>query len=163
MKVKLDARDLNSSDLSWLCIQPMLLAVRGKDLQTKLEMYNQLTDAQKGLYLFYSFHNHAKTVEEFYWFADYNIHELRSWKGIKTGVLYFHDVELASLLDDIEQFLEQRTQSNKPVSPSDLEMDKQLLADVKTLHDKYVLYSELTITRMNEWIRTRLSEFVENE
>lgn len=163
MKVKLDARDLNSSDLSWLCIQPMLLAVRGKDLQTKLEMYNQLTDAQKGLYLFYSFHNHAKTVEEFYWFADYNIHELRSWKGIKTGVLYFHDVELASLLDDIERFLEQRTQSNKPVSPSDLEMDKQLLADVKTLHDKYVLYSELTITRMNEWIRTRLSEFVENE
>lgn len=163
MKAKLDARDLNSSELSWLCIRPMLFAVRGKDLQTKLEMYNQLTDAQKGLYLFYSFHNHAKTVEEFYWFADYNIRELRSWKGIKTGVLYFRDVELASLLDDIERFLEQRTPSDKPVSPSDLEMDKQLFTDVKTLHDKYVLYSELTVTRMNEWIRARLSEFVETE
>ncbi|CAH1211561.1 hypothetical protein [Paenibacillus sp. JJ-223] len=59
MKVALHANELESVELSWLCIKPMLHAVRGKDMQTKLEMYHQLNEAQKGLYLFYSYHNHT--------------------------------------------------------------------------------------------------------
>lgn len=35
MKVKLTKQDFQNTQLSWLCIQPMLLAVRGKDLTTK--------------------------------------------------------------------------------------------------------------------------------
>jgi hypothetical protein len=83
MKVKLDPMDYESKSLSWLCIKPMLLAVRGKDFSAKSEMYNQLNEGQKGLYLFYSFHNHTKTLEEFYWFSAYHINELKSWNGIK--------------------------------------------------------------------------------
>lgn len=164
MKVKLNANDLDSNHLSWLCISPMLMAVMGKDLQTKLEMYNRLTEGHKGLFLFYSFHNHAKTIEEFYWFADYNLHELKSWNGIKKGVRYFQDTDMASLLSEIEMFfVHRRAERNKPVSPTDLEENDKLLSDVKMLYEKYVACSNLTISRMNEWIKAHLTDFVEME
>lgn len=96
MKAKLMLEDLQSDHLSWLSIQPMLLAVRGKDLSAKLEMYNRLNEGQKGLYLFYSYHNHAKTEAEFYWFSAYHINELQTWGDIKRGLVYFGDVKLAA-------------------------------------------------------------------
>ena len=106
MKVKIKQEELQSINLSWLCVQPMLLSVRGKDLKTKLDMYDQLNEGQKGLFLFYSFHNHTKTMAEFYWFAAYNINELQSWKGIWNGVLYFNDNRMADLLDRIKLFID---------------------------------------------------------
>lgn len=83
---------LQSENLSWLCIEPMLLAVRGKSPGAKLEMFNQLNEGQQALYLFYAFHNHANTVAEFYWFSSYFIGELLAWKGLKTGVLFSKDM-----------------------------------------------------------------------
>lgn len=163
MKVKLDPNDIESQNLSCLCIEPMLLAVRGKDLKTKFEMYNQLNEGQKGLYLFYSFHNHTKTLEEFYWFSAYNINELKSWNGIKKGLIYFKDVSLPELLDDIEELIISRNTLNNPVSPTDLENDNELLNYVKILYDKYIEYSECSIKRMNEWIKANKTEFLEIE
>ncbi|WP_040952068.1 hypothetical protein [Gorillibacterium massiliense] len=163
MRVKLKPDDLTSSNLSWLCVQPMLLAVRGKDLQAKLEMYNQLNEGQKGLYLYYSFHNHTKTMAEFYWFSAYNINELQSWKGIKNGVLFFQeDSSMAELFDDIEMLIVNRnSRMSKPISPSDLECDNELFADVKKRYDNYIQHSEIIISRMNNWIRAHKEDFIE--
>lgn len=163
MKVKLDPVDIESKSLSWLCIKPMLLAVRGKDFSAKSEMYNQLNEGQKGLYLFYSFHNHTKTLEEFYWFSAYHINELKSWNGIKKGLNYFKDVTLPKLLDDIEILIIKRNKLKKTVSPTDLENDKELMNDVKNLHEQYIKYSETSINRMNDWIKANRTEFIETD
>ncbi|WP_281888060.1 hypothetical protein [Paenibacillus sp. YYML68] len=161
MKAKINQTELESKLLSWLCIQPMLAAVRGKDLQTKLAMYNQLHEGQKALFLFYSFHNHTKTIAEFYWFSAYNINELQTWKGIRAGVLYFADVSMAELLDEIESLIVTRNKFNKVISPTDLEVDQHLLNEVKELYDKYMEHAALTIERMNNWIRINQEEFIE--
>ncbi|OME84203.1 MULTISPECIES: hypothetical protein [Paenibacillus] len=163
MKVKLDPVDIESKSLSWLCIKPMLLAVRGKDISAKSEMYNQLNEGQKGLYLFYSFHNHTKTLEEFYWFSAYYINELKSWNGIKKGLNYFKDVTLPNLLDDIEILIIERNKLKKTVSPTDLENDKELMNDVKNLYEQYIKYSETSINRMNDWIKANRTEFIETD
>ncbi|MGW8956934.1 hypothetical protein [Paenibacillus sp. NPDC055715] len=163
MKVKLDLIDIESKALSWLCIKPMLLAVRGKDSSAKSEMYNQLNEGQKGLYLFYSFHNHTKTLEEFYWFSAYNINELKSWNGIKKGLHYFEDVALPKLLDDIEILIVERNKLKKAVSPTDLENDKELMNDVKSLYEQYIKYSETSINRMNDWIKANRTEFIKTD
>ncbi|ADM71154.1 hypothetical protein GMA19_03349 [Paenibacillus polymyxa E681] len=163
MKVKLDPIDIESKHLSWLCIKPMLLAVRGKDLSTKSEMYNQLNEGQKGLYLFYSFHNHTKTLEEFYWFSAYNINELKSWNGIKKGLNYFKDAALSELLDDIETLIVEQNGLKKTVSPTDLENDQELMNDIKILYEKYMDYSETSINRMNDWIKANREEFIETD
>ncbi|TVX96316.1 hypothetical protein [Cohnella terricola] len=162
MKVKLDPKDYESHEISWLCIKPMLIAVRGKDLQTKLEMYNQLNEGQQGLFLFYSFHNHTKTIAEFYWFSAYNINELKSWKGIRKGVLFFKDFKLADRLDEIEKFIASQSKLNRTISPTDLENDRKLFDEVKILHEKYTKDAELTIQLMNEWVLANKSEFIDN-
>ncbi|MFS0724402.1 hypothetical protein [Paenibacillus sp. 1P07SE] len=153
MKVKLDPLAVDSKDLSWLCVKPMLLAVQGKDLATKTDMYNQLSEGQKGLYLFYSYHNHTKTLEEFYWFSAYHINELKSWDKIKNGLKYFKEMNLPELLEEIEMLIDDA------VSPTDLENDKKLSKDVKNLYEKYNLYSEICINRLNEWVKANRTEF----
>lgn len=163
MKVKIKQEELQSINLSWLCVQPMLLAVRGKDLKTKLEMYNQLNEGQKGIFMFYSFHNHTMTMAEFYWFAAYNINELRSWTGICRGVLYFNDNKMADLLDRIKLFIENRNKLGSQISPSDLDNNKELFNEVSKLYDKYREFSEKTIIRMNEWINANPEKFFEIE
>ncbi|GGH27328.1 hypothetical protein [Paenibacillus segetis] len=165
MKVNLKEEDLLSTQLSWLCVKPMLLAVRGKDLQTKLEMYQQLNEGQKGIYLFYSFHNHVNSIEEFYWFSGYYIIEIQSWHGIKSGVQYFKDIEMVELLDQIEGLIEKCKKEDGvwQASPSDLERDTDLLQEVKELYEKYKRISGNTISQMNTYIVHNKEEFIEEE
>lgn len=166
MKVKLKEEDLQSTQLSWKCIEPMLLAVRGKDFTTKIDMYQKLNEGQKGLYLFYSFHNHVNTIAEFYWFSDYYITEIQSWSGIRSGMQYFKDIEMVGLLDQIELFIQKRHKENKverKVSPTDLDMDEGLFSEVKVLFDMYRKLSENSINQMNKWIMTNNEDFYEIE
>lgn len=163
MKVVLDPTDLESESLSWLCIKPMLLGVRGKDFTTKSEMYNQLNEGQKGLYLFYSFHNHTKTLEEFYWFSAYHINELKTWNGIQRGLSYFKAIALSELLEEIENLIVEQSRLRKTISPTDLENDTKLMYDVKALYEKYKKESATSINRMNNWIKANRTEFIEDE
>lgn len=163
MKVTIRQEDLQSFNLSWLCVQPMLDGVRGKDLPTKLEMYKLLNEGQKGLFLFYSFHNHTKTLAEFYWFSAYNINEIQSWNGIKNGVLYFKNARMADLLDEIKLLIENQNRLGRQINPSDVDNDQELFGDVSRLYDRYNEYSKLTIINMNEWINTNKDDFIKIE
>ncbi|WP_372633715.1 hypothetical protein [Cohnella sp.] len=164
MKIKLKKEDLSSVELSWLCIKPMLLAVRGKDLPTKLEMYQQLNQGQQGLFMFFSFHNHASTIEEFYWFSSYYINELKSWSGIKSGVRYYKDTEMVELLDQIELFvLREAKEKSQKVSPTDLETNEELLKEVKGYFNRYKELSINTIDTMNKWIIHNQRDFCETQ
>lgn len=161
MKVALNANELESVELSWLCIKPMLHAVRGKDMQTKLEMYHQLNEAQKGLYLFYSYHNHTDTSMEFYWFSAHHINELKSWERIRQAMLFFKADALIEVLDEIQRFIQERSMLNKTISPMDLERDSFLLNEVNQLHEKYSRCSAIAIQQMNEYILDHRAEFLE--
>lgn len=162
MKVKGKEEDLTSSQLSWLCIQPMLLAVRGKDITAKKEMYQQLNEGQKGLYLFYSFHNHAKSIEEFYWFSGHYILDIHSWGGIKSGVQFFQDLEMVDLLDQIEVLiLKQSKVEGQSLSLKDLESDHELSNKISEYFNHYQELSKNTINRMNTWILNNKEDFLE--
>ena len=89
MKAEIRKEDIDSHNLSWLCIEPMLLSVRGRNLEAKREVYLQLHEGQQALFLFYSYHNHTRSLAEFYWFSAYNIIELNSWNGIREGMKFF--------------------------------------------------------------------------
>lgn len=161
MKAAITTNELASPELSWLCIQPMLSAVRGKDLKVKREMYDRLNEGQQALYLFYSFHNHTQTAAEFYWFAAYNIHELHAWKGIRQSVLYFQDGELGGLLEEMESVLVKAGERYKPASPSDLEQDPELADTIMQLYACYRGCAEQTIRRMNVWVLAHQNSFLE--
>lgn len=164
MKVNIKTEDLSSEQLSWLCIQPMLISVRGKDVAAKVEVYRQLHEGQQAIFLFYSYHNHTKSLTEFYWFSAYNIIDIKSWNGIKNGMRYFNQNEMVTLLDDIERLI---TDTNKvgdtwrEVLPTDLDKNPILLQRTEELYLKYQVAAQEAISHMNEMIRQNQEMYVE--
>lgn len=164
MKVTLTEQELSSPELSWLCIKPMLLEVRAKDVDTKLAMYRQLTEGQQALYLFYAFHNHVNSIEEFYGYSVYYVNELKSWDGMKKGVRYFQDVKMAELLERIEALIIARWTSaggTQTVPLTDLVNNQALFREANALFEEYKTQSVRTIARMNQWIMERREQFIE--
>lgn len=164
MLIRIMQEDLERDNLSWLCIEPMLLSVRGKNVNAKSDLYDQLNEGQKALYLFYAFHNHANTISEFYWFATYFISELKAWNGIKDGILFFGDQEMLTVLKQIEGIIEDKNKRAdgtwREASPTDLEKDIDFSDTVKTIFNKYQLVVRKTIQEMNSYIRTNKEDFL---
>ncbi|TCZ80871.1 hypothetical protein E0485_00840 [Paenibacillus albiflavus] len=154
--------DLKSNQLSWLCIEPMLLAVRGKDFAAKTEMYKQLNEGQQALYLFYAFHNHVNSTSELYWFAAYYITEMKAWDGIIHGLRYFKDLKLIELLEQVKLAIEQRNKVNdewSQASPTDLDKDEELRMTMQEFYTSYQSLSTKSINQMNQWIINHPEEY----
>jgi hypothetical protein len=165
MRTKLSREDYIKDNLSWLCIEPLLLTIRGKDIPTKSELYSYLNDGQKALFLFYAFHNHVTTIAELYWFAAYFMSELKAWGGLKNGVRFFNDPEMLSVLETLEKIIEMKNKGADGVwreaNPADLEEDVHLNEDVHKLFTRYISRAPYTIELMNSYIREHSEEFVE--
>ena len=165
MKAILTQAELSSEQLSWLCIKPMLLSVRGMNMAAKLDVYRKLTDGQQALYLFYAYHNHAGTPEEFYWFAAYYVIEIRAWQGVMNSVRYFGEDELAELLGQLENVVESKHRAGgewvSTALPSDMEYDSGLRNEVHALFERYRTLSARAIERMNERVLERPEEYIE--
>lgn len=165
MKATLTKADLESPQLSWKCIEPMLLSVRAKDLATKAAVYNELNEGQRALFLFYAFHNHVHSVAEFYWFTAYSMIELRSWDGLKNGLQYLNNEDLVSLLERIEHLIvcTKSGEQGCMVSPTDVEEDKVLFQRVEELYVEYKSAAPKAIAKMNEIIRYNTVDYIELE
>lgn len=162
--MRLTPLELNSEQLSWLCVEPILIKVRGKDESTKAEAYNRLNDGQKAMFMFYAFHNHTKSLAEFYWFASYFIGDLKGWPAVKKGVLFFQDDNLFQICNEIEQLLESAKRQPdgtwREAKTSDLEHDPQLLAMITALYEKYALTAQPFIEQMNNHVRNHIEEYL---
>ncbi|MGG3280002.1 hypothetical protein [Paenibacillus solani] len=167
MLIKIKEEDLNKDNLSWLCIQPMLLSIRGRNLSAKSEMYNLLNEGQQALYLFYAFHNHSNSISEFYWFTTYFMGDLKAWDGVKKGVRFFKGDELLSILEQWEQVIHQKNRladgSWREVSPSDLDRDPELFDMTEPIYKEYQVLAHDFIEDMNEYIRNNKEDFFEIE
>ncbi|WP_339300100.1 hypothetical protein MKY92_08080 [Paenibacillus sp. FSL R5-0623] len=166
MKAKLRPEDIYSKQLSWLCIEPMLVSVRGRDMAAKTEIYRQLHEGQQALFLFYSYHNHTKSLAEFYWFSAYNIIEIKSWNGIKKGMHFFHLDEMVTVLDQIEILITEKNKVDdewREVLPTDLEKDPILLQRTEALYAAYQIVAEAAITHMNKMILQNQEMYLEVE
>ena len=164
MKARLRPEDIHSKQLSWLCIEPMIVSVRGKDMKAKTELYGQLNEGQKALFLFYSYHNHTRSLAEFYWFSAYNITQIKSWTGIKKGMRFFHLDEMVNVLDQIECLITDYNRVDEAwleVLPTDLEKDPILLQRTEALYATYQTVAEEAITHMNEMILQNQEMYLE--
>lgn len=167
MFIKIKQEDLEKDNLSWLCIQPMLLSIRGRNLSAKSEMYNLLNEGQQALYLFYAFHNHSHSISEFYWFTTYFMSDLKAWDGVKKGVRFFKGDELRSILEQWEHVIHQKNKltdgSWREASPSDLDSDPELFEITDSIHKEYQVIARDFIAGANEYIRNNKEDFFEME
>ena len=167
MRVKLKQTDLSQNNLGWLCIEPMILMVRGKSLIAKSDLYEQLNEGQRALYMFYAFHNHTKTIPEFYWFTAYFMSELQAWNGLKKGVKFFNDQEMFIILNELGTLIEsmhKRADGTwQEPSPSDIETNKEQYGPIEKLYLSYHSIVLKTIDQINSYIRNNQSDFLEIE
>lgn len=167
MLTRIKQDDFLKDNLSWLCIEPMLISIRGKNLDEKSAMYNQLNEGQRALYLFYAFYNHVHSIEEFYWFATYFMGELKAWNGLKSGVRFYKDYEFADILEQLEKIIEKRNKDFEgrwnEASPTDLEKDIELSLLIRPIYKAYQQSVEEYKERMNTYIRNNKEDFLEIE
>ncbi|WP_141502900.1 hypothetical protein [Paenibacillus luteus] len=163
MKVILSENDIVSTQLSWLCVKPILEEVRGKEAAVKKDAYNRLNDAQKALYLFYAFHNHTNTTAEFYWFASYFVSELKGWRELTKGLLFYGEEQLVLICNEMEQVVtahnKQAVGTWRQALASDLDHDTELLGQVARLYEQYRPSAEKSIQRMNEYVKSHSEQF----
>lgn len=90
------------SKLSWECISPVIMTVRGKNPDIKNDAYRTLNDGQKAVFSFHVYYDHAKKDPEsfVYWSRLYL--QMNFFGEIKKGALYFANQDYANLLTEIE-------------------------------------------------------------
>lgn len=161
--VELEKRDVDSEQLAWLCVKPILEGVRGKAASVKAEAYNQLNEGQQALYIFFAFHNHTNTIAEFYWFSSYFISDLKGWPTLAKGLRFFEEEQLLSTCNDIEQLIAEYNKladgTWRQALASDIEQNQDLLVKVTALYEKYNPLAKQSVQRMNYYIRKHSDQF----
>jgi hypothetical protein len=97
------------SKLSWECISPVIMTVRGKNPDVKNDAYSRLNEGRKAIFSFHVYFDHArKDPDSFvYWSRLYS--QMNFFGEIKKGVSYFSNPDFAGLLAEIEGRLTAQT------------------------------------------------------
>ncbi|MFD1956199.1 hypothetical protein ACFSL6_18950 [Paenibacillus thailandensis] len=165
MRVRLDGSDLNDSRLSWLCVAPFLEPLRGKSEAQKASVYRNLNEGQKALWMFYIYHNHARSEAECYWFAYYFIAELPAWDEIKKASLFFNRPELCRVYEGLEEAVRAvngpAADGWRKATASDLDADPVLRQTIVSLYERYRTESTAMIEAMNGYVRANEGQFIE--
>jgi hypothetical protein len=167
---------LTGSNLSQGCFSPLIKTYKNRVAQQtslsiyqiKEQFYNQLTDGQRELFMFYAYYNHvSRSPKEFYWWSAYFMAQPQSWSAIKTGVKYFNDKSMLLLLERIEVELKKHnhpdTLEEFTVTRDDLDRNKELQASFKSLYAVLDKTSSITISKINKCIEQNPHEFIEIE
>ncbi|MNW37432.1 hypothetical protein D3C74_144740 [compost metagenome] len=158
-------RTLDKQSISWQCVQPLTMQVRGQNFEVKQALVDQLNEAQLSTFMFYVYHNHIGSAAELYWFTQYYITDIKAWPAIKAGVRFYSDQVMSDILEEAEGIVVQRNQKEDgswcEAKPSDLEQDEGLSRAIQAVYDKYVTVSPRLIETMNAYVSQHLNEFIE--
>lgn len=151
--------------LGWKMIEPIIERIKGKDPIEKSQVYAKLTEGQKALFMFFVFHKHTESVEEFYWFASYFVGDLQAWPSLKTGMKQFKDEAMLHIYEQVEALIEsynrQTDRSWRKAIVSDLEHNTELYSKVSHLYDAYRKQAPRTLELIHQYINNNVEEFVE--
>jgi hypothetical protein len=130
------------SEVSWECIKPVIMQVRGKDAGIKAEAYSKLNEGQKAIFSFHVYYNHAKTdVDSLaYWTHLYLTG--RFFGEVKKGAKYFSSSEWLDVLIEVEGVFSTGSE-----------------ADIPTVFEKFRAAGERHLTIMGTKITTNRDYF----
>ncbi len=167
MKIVLTRKEFEHLDhdtLAWSCIAHIAQALRGKDPETKNEVYRWLSPGQQAAFLFYAFHNHIHSPAEIYGFTVYFIADLQSWPALKGHVAGLEDPRMTEIYSRLELLAESSNRlpdgSWKDADLSDLERNGELASTAAELYEKYTAAAPHTIALINAYVQCNPEEFV---
>lgn len=93
---------VDEKEISWHCIKPIILRIRGKSIEIKNEEFKKLNEGQKAIFSFYVYYDHAKNdIDSFVYWSRLYIKN-RFFVEIKNGARYFCDSDYSNVLIEIE-------------------------------------------------------------
>ncbi len=176
MLVKVKKQDLTGTTISQSCFQPLIDIYKSRAAeetnlsieQMKEQFYEELTQGQSALFMFYVYANHvSKSVIEFYWWNAYFMAQPKSWLALKATFKYFQDEPFLLLLEKIEEILKQHnhpsTLENFSITRDGLSQNTELQASIASLYEEFDNIYPITIEAINQLIEKNLQEFVQLE
>ncbi|CAM4410978.1 hypothetical protein FHS16_001051 [Paenibacillus endophyticus] len=159
---------MDDKSLLTACFTPLIQTY--KEVSSKngniAGFYDKLTSGQQALFVFKTYYSHViESVQELYWWSAYFLaHEAR-WTALNEKVRQLGDLQLFSLLQDIEVMLRTR---NHPIlladitdiSRADLETDTELRIYFESAYVRFAQASIGTMERLSATIRHSPDSFV---
>lgn len=158
-------RKITDESLGWKMIEPIIDRIKGKDPIEKSQVYAKLTEGQKALFMFFVFHKHTESVEEFYWFVSYFVGDLRAWSALKNGMRRFREDGMLLIYNHLETLVEsynrRANRSWRQTIISELEQNEELHSSVTLLYEAYMKQAPATLEKIHAYIKNNVEEFVE--
>lgn len=172
IEIKKQAIDLTASDLGQQCFEPLIRLYKlGMSNETdithfKEQFYEQLSQGQRALFVFYTYFNHAsKSLHEFYWWSAYYYAQPKSWLALKASANYFENEALRAIFEKIERLFQQHNYPNAlenfAITREDLAKNSALQATILSLHTQFEQITPITVKQINSHIEKNIQEFIE--
>lgn len=143
---------LDDEKLIWICVEPIVRRVRGKDPGIKSRVVMELSNGQRALFLFQVLYGHANHgVSPFFHQISYLMDTLDIWSALKSGIRYFDDAEMLGLIEKME---------GTYYAVMDQNENTILIDELDRLYKKKV---PETLKRIGLYIRSNLTEFMQVE
>ena len=116
---------LDDEKLIWICVEPTVQKVRGKEPGIKSKVIKKLNDGQRALFLFQVLYGHAdQGISRFFLQISYLVETTDIWSALKSAMKYFDDTEMLGLIQKMEQAHHEVIRQNTNTISLD-ELDKQ--------------------------------------
>jgi hypothetical protein len=108
MKIK-EFMELDDEKIIWECVGPVIQKVRGKSGLEKLQVFRQLGEGQRALFMFQVLHGHMEHgTKGFYDQVSYLAEQMNIWAALKSGIRYFGLDEMLDLIENMEEDYDRR-------------------------------------------------------
>ena len=152
MLVSLNRAELTAKDdwsLIWTCVSPFVFKVRGKNDLMKMNVYGQLSDHQKRLFIFTIYYNHARqSVGDFIYYGKLLL-ENNYWHELTEAMAYFKNTKMVDLLNRIEIEMKK----SQLATDEDIPADEAVAASIRTLFKSFLPVSDETLKLIGDDIR----------
>jgi hypothetical protein len=140
---------LEDDKLIWACVEPNILKVRGKDPNTKSNVFAQLSGGQRALFMFQVLYGHMHNgSSRFFDQISYLADHLDIWAALKLAMNYFGESDMAGLIEKMEKAYATKGIANEMLSQLDALYQNAIPAALK---------------RIGEYIRNHPAEFIKFE
>lgn len=157
-----DFYSFNDNDLGWVCIEPIIQKIRGRELNIKSQVYAQLTRGQKALFMFWVLYGHSNNgIIQFYNEMDYLIKNVDIWSELKSASAYFDDEGLLQILKEMEKIyyiLQKQQMENYGIETN--HMGLKLQEDINLLDERFHKVIKLSFRKIGVYVRKNPDEFV---
>lgn len=98
-----EIKSLPDTELIWHCIEPIINQPRAKDIRTKMDVYKNLSESKRALFMFQVLYGHASNgMKEFFAQISYLAEVMDIWSAFKSAFNYLGDEKMSCIIDNIQ-------------------------------------------------------------